>query len=335
MSLKESYHNARYAFTDLVHNTLFGTPDVIIIGEKHTDDGHAIDQARIIRRQKPEYVLSEGLDGLNPDDTQSVVDAYKMATFSGLSRSVELSPEDMGVTKSVLPIIKGRVDQRAAQYRQFCKDDGCSDRVAVKTAEMYVKINGVVPSTFKQLLETPFYELHPEVHNALTAVIFEKAHAYAAQRDATYIRVSNIPRILAIFGDNDVDYRRFARIFHSVSQTGSRLAGCDIEKEPPKIDMPKEALSSITEYTAKLDKYIIENDNVREQEMGRRIAQYAKRRETNRPLVAIVGKGHTKRGSAIYHALNEAGVKYRVLRQKSFSRDVTRDLLYASRLGTK
>ena len=70
--LTGAIREARYILEDLVHNSLYGRPDLIIIGETHTDDGNSGDQARRIARYKPEFVLLEALDGLDPEDTEKV-----------------------------------------------------------------------------------------------------------------------------------------------------------------------------------------------------------------------------------------------------------------------
>ncbi len=79
MDVKEALHAARYSLTDLVHNKVFGRPDVIIVGEMHGNGDFARDQARMIRRYTPEFVLHEfyGKEGPEYAIDDSVTGAVK------------------------------------------------------------------------------------------------------------------------------------------------------------------------------------------------------------------------------------------------------------------
>tara|TARA_Y100000310_G_scaffold324225_1_gene385845 strand:+ start:209 stop:1255 length:1047 start_codon:yes stop_codon:yes gene_type:complete len=346
LKIKESLHTARHTLTDIVHNTLFGKPDVTIMGEFHTDEGHTIDQARRILRHRPEYTLLEGLNDLNPEDTQNLISRYEMATLQDLSLAMGIDPRQMGIGEEILGKIAETFNQDLNTAIDFCKEWGMDDKEAKKQALEYVKDGGEVPSNYRQVLETPFYQFNPAVFEALGDSISIKSLEYARQGERSLSqRVGNITKFLLPF-----KYTRSEddRVYRAIAQVGGKLAGCDIKKEIPEADIPEletdkdipeaaaeDVAGRMVEYLDSLGDYVTENNQAREQEMGKRISKFVGQRETSRPIIAIVGKGHTERDSEIYSVLDEAGVKYRVIRQKSFGRDGLKDALYSFKLGMK
>jgi hypothetical protein len=345
LNIKESLHYARYTLTDLVHYALFGRPDAIIVGETHTDGGHVVDQDRLIRRHKPEYVLHEGLDNMEPEDLQDVVESYKAATLGELSKETGIDLEDMGINESVMTGINNEYLKDVEEHTDFYRNKGIGHKKATEMAKNYR--DGYLPKTFNELLQTPVYKLNPNTVGVLNNVIFEKAedHEFRGDHDLTDT-VAKFPKMLGHFRRFHQE-SRIDTIFRSVAQTGGKIAGCDIEKELPTIDIPADASTSntdseeeamrfvkaLSDYRDSLSTYVEENNSNRERTMGDRIIGFAEERKTKRPVMAIVGANHAKPDSDIYPVLEDAGIKYRVITQRHLRRSVLGNFFYTFELG--
>ena len=333
--IKEILHSTRHTLTDIINNTLHGRPDVIIIGETHTDEGHGTDQARMIKRHRPEYVLSEGFGNLNPEDTKKFIDRYKTVTLSDLSGVSGIDLEQMGIGKGTLQAIRGKVTQYVEDTLNIYRTE-LSDKEAKKLAKEDAKREGIVPRNYKQLVNTPFYEFLPEVLNIVRDQVSDKRDAETYQDNfALFRKLGTIREYLLTFeiksqNNKWENIRGSERVYHAIAQSGIELAGCDIQKELPELNM-----ENLSEYIVALIDYIAEKNPIREQEMGQRIAQFVRQRQTISPVVAIVGRNHTKEDSGIYSVLEKAGINYRIIRQKSFDNDNIKSITYPFQLGMK
>jgi len=199
-------HNARHSLTDLIHSQLSGRPDVIVVGEQHFKPAELLDQAVMIRRHKPEYVLEEVLHDSTPEDTKSF----------------------------------------ASYHHGKSLDDILGHR-----------------------------------HNEGSLFNYTIAHV------------------------------------------GAQVAGCEKTRNKSR---EKEIADA---YEHGEDAVINQS---REDDMGRTITDYVRTRKTNRPIIAIVGRYHTRNGSGIYPALKESGVRYRIIREMSLFSDpikASKDLFYS------
>ena len=345
--LKETFHKARHTLTEIVHNTRFGKPGVIIMGEIHTDEGHGTDQARMIRKQGPEYVLDEGLDGLNPDDTQKIVDVYKGATISDISRITGVSMEDMGISPDSLLTIRELVAQEIGGRTSMYMDQlGYTQKKANSHAVKSVHGLGKIHGTYKELVETPLYELGGKVLDYFIDVVSDKCRSSIGEEgsEVLYRKLHAIQDLASPFKHQEIEnltqnVRGRQRVYHAVADTGSKLAGCDIQKELPELNTENvedlEHVENLINFFQDLSSYVQENNSAREQEMGRRMVEYAIKRDTNRPIIAIVGAGHINKDSGIFPVLDEAGISYRLIKQKSFANNTLKGSLYSLNLGSK
>ena len=291
MKLKEIYHNARHSLTDLIHNTLFGKPDIIIIGETHTDRGHVTDEARMIRRHQPEYVLLEVLGKLEPEDTQESLSVYKVCTLNGLSQQIDVPLTDLGIDKTIFKLLEDRINQEIQRT------------TSKETKNNSLQQYGKVPRNLKQLAETPSYKLSLDFLSFLGEIIYK-----------TYIRKSNEhEREICVYlsGFRGAEFEWNNELYNAIVQTGSKLAGAGIKRPKLRIDESK--------YLELID-YLLASSPKLEQIMGRRIVEYVKKRITERPVIAIVGGDHIKKNSSIYPLLEDAGIKYRIAKQISLER---------------
>lgn len=200
--LKNAFHTGRYTLTDLVHNTLFGRPDVIIVGELHNRKSHSEDQVRMIARYKPEYVLPEVSNG---------------------------------------------------------------------------------------------YE---ELRNYLQRIeSFEDFEHFVRKHTVMYPKSSlSDPKVMDTI-----------RVYHAATQVGADIVGCDINRGDEESLVGLDALIRVNPH--------------RERGMGEQISQYANKRKTDRPILAIIGGIHSRKRSEIYPVLDEAGVRYRIVKQRGIPSD--------------
>ena len=333
--IKEILHSTRHTLTDIINNTLHGSPDVIIMGEIHTDEGHGTDQAYMIKKHRPEYVMSEGFGGLNPEDTKKSIDRYKTVTLSDVSRVSGIDIEQMGIGKGTLQAIREKVTQNIEDTLNFYRTE-LSDKEAKKLGKENAKRDGIVPRNYKQLVNTPFYEFLPEVLDIVRVQVSDKMDAETYQDNfALFRKLGSIREYLLTFeieseGNKWENIRGKNRVYHAIAQSGTKLAGCDIQKELPELNM-----ENPFEYIVALSDYIAEKNPIREQEMGQRIAQFVRQRQTISPVVAIVGRNHIREDSGIYSVLEKAGINYRVIKQKSFDNDNLKSITYPFQLGMK
>jgi hypothetical protein len=337
--ISKAYGGVKLAVADKVRSARIGSPDVILVGEEHGNKRAKEEQAAIIRRYRPEYVLLEALDGRDPDKTDVYTRLYSTATLNELSSSIGLSLDDMGIRPDAY--IKVRRDAMQSISEEFEDHKKIFDEYKKEHPKFRSKFKpnsvkkamkiGVIPESQVQLLETPFYELDSRVLESLEGVISKNISESACPMEVinkqgrALSHIYNIQSVSRKSGYNDI-------IFREVGKIGGMLAGCDISKS----DMPKienvDDQGSISEYFQTLSDYVKGKDMQREEEMGRRTALYAGKRQTKRPIVAIVGRDHLKGDSYAFKPLDDAGIKYKVIMQRPTA-SPAESLVYSIRLG--
>ena len=298
MDIAQTYHRAG----DKAWAALFGKPDAVIIGEIHVCGAHPKYEAAAILRYRPEYVLMEGFNTTEPKDNEEKVMFYGVANVNDLSSISGLKPEEMGIRPETIPDIKDAIKKENDFFDSL--PEGA--RQAVK--ETLVD-KGIVPKSYGQLLETPFYELNLNVNRVLARSINGEKERNPQESET----LGELLKIVVGHVDyEDKDARRVARVVHAIAKVGAELAGCDSKKGHPTIDKdlpPKEYPNYVNELTGWIDR----NDQQREIYMGRRIAEFAAKRKTDAPVIAIIGSDHVKKGSFVQDILDIAELNYRVL----------------------
>ena len=101
---------------------------------------------------------------------------------------------------------------------------------------------------------------------------------------------------------------------------GATVGGCDptmpYQLKGVKQISDKHKLKGLPPYTAiKIDGRYITEDK-KEEKMGIAISAYAKSRTNDKPIVAIVGALHARKGSVLLKTLDSEGVSYKVMMQE-------------------
>ncbi len=333
-------------------------PDVIIFGEGHVSEMDVKEQAKVIQRIKPEYVLCEGLDRSEPERFEKSLQVYKdLSTLSRISERVGINLGDAGLDHSVMKTLKEKGKEEFARnvkfYGESFKKEGYNERKARSAAEKTAKRDsreGVSPKNYKQLIQTPLYRMNISVLENLGKSVADKTEQYTNKDEfETANKAQRIHSAIVGFWhivhlaqyDYSGQKKRTNELYHACAQAGAKLAGCDIEKEIPKTDFPadekdpEKIAQSFENMRKSLEQYVSNNNPQREMEMGKRIAEYAAKRKTGAPIIAIVGKHHIRSDSGIYEAINNAGLSYKAIRQKSRDSGGTKSLLYGASLGMK
>jgi len=71
---------------------LYSPPDIILIGEIHTDKTHKQYEAKIIRKFRPEYVLHEALGNNNLEYGKNILEKLKLTTLEECLQQYPLTP---------------------------------------------------------------------------------------------------------------------------------------------------------------------------------------------------------------------------------------------------
>ncbi|MFH0889992.1 MAG: hypothetical protein V1836_02500 [Candidatus Aenigmatarchaeota archaeon] len=342
MALKNAFSKTRKSLEGKYANFRH-SPDVIVIGEIHTDEKHTRNEARLIERFRPEYVLCEGLDQETPETTKNFVNDLKYGTVAKLAEVAGMKPEDMGITPDIIAAMKSKnatdIRELAERYQ---KELGYGKGKAMRIARKGLGSEGKTPKEYKSLVRTPIHELGANAINAIENSIGKKQDEYVKRGDiksnevlTTVIRF--LTKYSSFYGDS---MKKIRTIGYSAAQVGAKLAGCDIEKEIPKTDLgdgkdPMQYMENFASMVDKLNQYATSKNPEREREMGNKIVGYAKQRKTDCPIIVIIGDYHARKDSGVYEALKEAGLKYKTVRQRSGGGDALKQFFYMDRLGSK
>ena len=324
----KSYHDLIFNTHEAANDIIHGVPDAILMGEYHISKDNRLEQARMIRRHMPEYVLMEGFNGLNPEQTQNIVGMYKNVTLEEISKSLGISLKDIGIDADSF----ARLGQIAADnYKESfetLKKDINNPRNITKFLT-----RGVIPKNQSQLASTPLYELNTSYQMALLDILTLKSKEYMSKENFESYNKKSLADIQISSLISRADYSEGQDdVFREIAKSGSKLAGCDIRKKMPKLGNDV-SIEAYNEYMERMGNYIDEKREEREREQGRRVVIYANKRKTKKPVIAIVGRSHLSDDSYIFPELEDAGLKYRKVLQKAPKRDPAREMYHSIRVG--
>lgn len=315
-------------------DSIHGTPDIIILGENHKSEYASLEQAALVRFYRPEFFLDEGFNNSEAEDNEWLLKNYEFVTLSQISQRSGITLESMGITQESFDRIKKREKELLNEITDFYINRGNDEKSAKEKACSEMKQEGLFPKNYKSLLKTPVYELHAEVISVIQDLIVGKTNSLN-EGSELYRRLYALEEYLSYFrieGFNADLRRRTDRVLHAIADVKGKLAGCDIDKEIPKIGRGPEAtvklFDDLTDYTtAKREE--------RENEMGQKAVKYASRRMTKRPIIMKIGRMHARESSSIYSHLNAAGLKYRTIIQRSEHLQEAENLIYCLQLGIR
>ncbi len=103
--------------------------------------------------------------------------------------------------------------------------------------------------------------------------------------------------------------------YNAIREVGAKVAGCDLASD---YSFPERSKVTYEDYE-KLIRKVQTRMNMkseREKKMSERVVEFVSKRNTARPVMAIVGADHVRAGSGIYSILQEGNVKYETVSYK-------------------
>jgi len=248
-------------------------PELYIIGENHWNRDSTLEQAKIIYRMAPEYLLLESLGERRPEDTEDLVGNFKHSRMDFLT-------ENLGIK------IEERIVERyKKEFHEKCKSNDIE-----KCLEFHW-----IPGSVEELMKFPAYALHEVVLDVLSE-----------EYNIPFDKFNSSPEI-----------SKLSIQLCAAGHVGSKVAGCDsseLFKEQAKCLLRVEDIyNGLLEIKRKKSEEI---KRKRDRYMGKKMIEYIEKRETGKPVLAIVGRAHADETSAIHEVLNNEGIRYSVLLDK-------------------
>ena len=282
--------------------------DVILIGETHEESSHYELEEEAIYRTLPRYVLSEGLDDKDSEELEPLVDSGELTSLRDFQSYFEENYESS-------ELLEEDVD---SLYESI--QDPSSDSVLDR---------GKVPESVSQLLDMPFARMHDAMIEEIADSITEREEfersEYQKWTGDDYTKPQD-SKIEELKGARNIilDYR------HSGSESLESLvgpmndirdegfdidlAGCDVNKteeyssedeghfdhidDPEKKlqatrEEPEKAFEDFTRNLMKIQEIGDEQEiEKRDEAMSSRAQEFVGRKETERPVLAIIGANH-------------------------------------------
>ena len=150
-----------------LNDTLFGQPEIIIFGENHVDPTHQEEQAKAILKYKPEYVLLECLNDLNPDETVKLNNIYNRMTLNELAKNFNLDLEDGLITSNAISGIEEYLENYVLGLAEHFIVGNIYNPEKAKEAAMKSVYSGTVPENVEQLITAPLYNFSSASYMAI------------------------------------------------------------------------------------------------------------------------------------------------------------------------
>lgn len=302
----------------------FEDADIYLIGESHTDEGHAREEEAAIRRMKPRYVLSEGA---TQDEDQAQRETEKAGRNYTLGRTDEKVAdrfEEYG----------GAIEQIEDELLEYCQQR----REEVEDSE-HIDSDGTIPSSREELYQTPWPDLDQKViekaSDAVSEELIDEMDEYASfsagagsdpleedERIQTLNAVNNnLMKYLTqkASSKSSGGYRIRAAV-HDLQQEGyqTELRGMDVDKSEALDGDADEVRETITsdEFTGE-----------REDEMAASIAQA--REEGQDTVMAIMGRSHLE---GVKERLEQQGYTVAVDELESDPQDRLKGMAYGKEM---
>jgi len=289
-----------------IRDKLKGKPDVLIIGEDHINPYHAEIEARIIGDFKPKYVLLEqSYNAYNEEAERRLRDILRN------SRTLKDFSKTSGVPLDIILDVFEKT-------RPYIKEIEKRVREKLRNKTLYIETMNIIPTTPKELLETPFYRIPSEFWELYSKIAEEEMLKL-------YNKLSEggTKKLLADWQNTPLQHYRLLRgitfgyhlanhlleikdiyrgvytykliVMDSAIRTGAKIGYFDANEE--------------IKHNSSLDYKAMKE---RERIMGLNIVKYLK--ESGGPIVVITGRYHTRKDSELLKVLEEHGIKYRVIR---------------------
>ncbi len=312
-SIYQKYQDLKSQARDI----LFGYPDVIIFGENHIDPTHKDEQAKAIMHYKPEFVLLEGLNDLNSQETEKLNKIYFKITLEELAEHFNINLNEIGITSNTVPNFNQYLKNYATELAEHFVASNIHNPEKAKEAANKSVYSGTVPENVEQLITAPLYNFSSASYMAIMKLFSDENMNYKdslSSSDDVWNLKNYLTQIEPILRSNFPH-----EVMRASALIGTKLAGCDIDKDNlPKTDTenastPEDLVSSLTN----LRDYVNDVNEEREKTMATRIVEFANQRKKSAPVIAVVGSTHIKRSSFIHPGLRSTMLKYRTIKQRS------------------
>lgn len=246
--------------------------NICIIGEQHWNKTSTLEEADLIRKLKPEYVLMESISGM-PSDALSELRQQFLDSSMGLLLARFGQPIDSNSFKKMIAEIERQIMEKYGAVTEVSKS-------------LFLKFH-FLPTSLRELKSLPAYALPDQ----LLELMADRTH---------------VP-----FGDfkSSPELTKPALLFCAAGEVGAKLAPCDSKYLQDKtLDNISTRARRITEqlgtivkdnsgsYAKRLEKEQKRLTRLREIHMAQAMVDYVTARKTKRPIIVIVGRAHVKSG---------------------------------------
>ncbi len=273
-------------------------PEILVFGEEHSEYYHGLQQAQAIRYLNPEFLLLEGLDDCTPEEIQPILEPQysRHLTFGRIiDRISEIEPEADVSAQGLNEVVVTNSAKSAVDIRAQFPGPSYNPESIINPST-YLQENG-----FELFLDTPRYMLESWFKFYLRSNMLHHHMDHYVEKEGWSVDylfdrlVGFIPEDTFIGKDDHSPVQ-----FHAAVDVGAKVAGCDVNKKYLTSDLLCEELMEF-----------------RNQTMGETILNYAHQRETDNPVIAVVGKDHIKPDSKLCDILLDSEFDVELFPQSS------------------
>lgn len=334
-----------------------GDPEVILIGESHTNLVHAYIISEKIKQYDSEQVLCEGL---TERDIYSYINKEEAIGLSlqELFEKAKVSLEYAGFTKETLN--KEKLAERLLitivnLWKKLVKiaNEETNAKNKINETERYrIKICPILvylyntyvdlaflPNDYKEIISRPLAAFHPEILQYFLEILRKK-------REELLNKKSNLERILNVLKDAKIYSELFRKILwdlksrdyvilSGVYKVGAKIGECDLDRTKFR-ELLEKARKYIAGEIGDKDFDFRKFNELREKAMAETIEKYVKKRKRKSPIIVVVGRDHVF-PVASYLINRGIGCKivdiseYNYMKDKNSAYEVCEDFLYELR----
>ena len=281
--------------------------DAVLVGEDHSNWEHSYRSVKIIRRYKPERILYEYFNKKNLFIFLNKEEEIGQS-LRGICEKHEMSLEEAGFTEEKLNIEKLKEQLlRVLIYTNPVGLDGKLEQYYTFRDLTYLPIYA---STYEKIVSMPLVTYHPAILDYLLKILKKKRKEFG--KGLSSEKASKLDKIASILKRVKSASKSFRKslqvlklkayiILSAVYEVGAKIGVCDLEPEE-KYKKRREFLEGKISWR--------DYNNFREMVMADSIEKYVKERQTDAPIIAIMGKAHVKNVAKL---LEDRGIRCKVI----------------------
>ena len=290
---------------------IFSRPDVVIIGEDHLASFHQQTEGMIIERFGPEFVLIEK----DPEDcknekerleTYTLGDAIKAYNIPSniISRFYKKIKENIEWLRGIKPEYKYE-DFTPKFFDELASKDNFWKDLEYLLPRMTYPYEVVIPKSLDELLNTPFWKIHPSIILGLYNVVKEEWDSILTPDDEDKkiekLHITLDLRLKDVFNyfirriDGGAGANFIMYVLSAIRETGANMECYDASKHIKRMASREKGVG----------RYTI----IRERIMGKNIADFVIRAK-KKPVIVITGLFHVRENSEMLKTLKKEGINY-------------------------